>query len=147
MLLGLVRKFRFPFVMPPNVPFRFSEYSKTAYVNVYNEGEVAVPWRATLYAVTEVNNPYIQNFVTGDRMQLYLTMPAGSGATIDCTGDEVAVTIYNADGSEENGFTLLDIDSEAFALQPGDNLIRCGCDEEGTALRAQLQWQPAISGV
>ena len=145
LLLGLVRRFRFPFTM--NGKYRFSEFSRAAYANAHNSGEVPVSWKATLYAVNEVRNPYIENFATGQRVKLWHVMEPGAGVTIDCTGDELSVTCYSADGTQINGFTLLDLDSDAFELQPGDNLIRCGCDEEGTALRAQLQWQPAISGV
>lgn len=147
MLLGLERGFRFPFNPYNPSPFRFSSYTRAAYVPAVNTGEVDVNWKAHIVAVQETNNPYIRNFVTGETVKLWRTFAPGESAVIDGTGDELTVTLYDAQGNASDGFTDLDIYSTAFPLRPGDNLITCGSDDEGAVMRAQLLWRPAISGV
>lgn len=147
MLLGLERGFRFPFNPYNPSPFRFSSYTRAAYVHAYNTGEVAVPWRAQLYAMQQTTNPYIANYLTGQRVKLWRVLAPGESVLIDGTGDELTVTIYDAAGNAEDGFRTLDIDSEAFPLQPGDNLMTSSSDDEGAVMRAQLMWRPAIAGV
>lgn len=146
-LMGIERGFRFPFNPRNPNPFRFSSYTRAAYVKAVNNGEVDVPWRAHLLAMQETHNPFISNFLTGEKVKLWKTLSAGESAVIDGTGDELTVTFYSDQGAQSDGFAAMDIDSKAFLLKPGDNLISCGSDDDGMVMRAQLLWRPAISGV
>lgn len=147
MLLGLQKHFRFPWNISDPSPFRFSTFTKTAYTNVYNAGDAPTQWKATILAKTALRNPVVENITTGDYVKVFCTLDIGEQLCIDTRGDEITVTLIDADGVETDGFMHLDINSTAFVLGVGDNLIRTGADGESYAMYATMEYRTNVAGV
>lgn len=112
-----------------------------------NEGEAPADWTVTFTALSTVKNPYAQDIDTGEMVRVLKTLSAGESVTISTEGEELAVTLTAADGTETDGFQYLDIESIPFRLALGENHIKTDADEGGEGLRASISFRPAYAGV
>ena len=121
--------------------------AQIGYVTVTNEGEAPAYWTVSFLALGTVKNPYVQDIDTGETVRVLKTLSAGESVTISTEGEELAVTLTAADGTETDGFQYLDIDSVPFRLALGENHIKTDADEGGEGLRASISFRPAYAGV
>lgn len=147
MLLGLQKQFHFPWNISDPNPFRFSTYTKNAYTNVYNSGDAPTQWKITFLAKSTLRNPIVENIQTGEFVRVLCTLEAGEQVVVDTMGQEITVTMIAADGTETDGFTHLDIDSTAFQLAVGDNLLKTQAEATDYALHAMMEYRTNIAGV
>nr|DAI10799.1 MAG TPA: tail protein [Caudoviricetes sp.] len=146
-LIGYTPEFTFPWNISDPNPFYFSKTAQVGYVTVTNEGESPADWTMTFTALSTVKNPYAQDIDTGEKVRVLKTLSAGESVTISTEGEELAVTLTAADGTETDGFQYLDIESIPFRLALGDNHIKTDADEGGEGLRASISFRPAYAGV
>lgn len=146
-LAGYEPQFMFPWNISDPNPFYFSKTAQVGYVTVTNEGEAPADWTVTFTALSTVKNPYAQDIDTGETVRVLKTLSAGESVTISTEGEELAVTLTAADGTETDGFQYLDIESVPFRLALGENHIKTDADEGGTGLRASISFRPAYAGV
>lgn len=146
-LVGYQPRFMFPWNISDPNPFYFSETAQVGYVTVTNEGEAPADWTVTFTALSTVKNPYAQDIDTGETVRVLKTLSAGESVTISTEGEELAVTLTAADGTETDGFQYLDIESVPFRLALGDNHIKTDADEGGEGLRASISFRTAYAGV
>jgi hypothetical protein len=146
-LVGYEPEFTFPWNISDPNPFYFSKSAQVGYVTVTNEGEAPADWTVTFTALSTVKNPYAQDIDTGERVRVLKTLSAGESVTISTEGEELAVTLTAADGTETDGFQYLDIESVPFRLALGENHIKTDADEGGEGLRASISFRPAYAGV
>lgn len=146
-LVGYTPEFMFPWNISDPNPFYFSKTAQVGYVTVTNEGEAPADWTVTFTALSTVKNPYAQDIDTGEMVRVLKTLSAGESVTISTEGEELAVTLTAADGTETDGFQYLDIESIPFRLALGENHIKTDADEGGEGLRASISFRPAYAGV
>lgn len=146
-LIGYEPQFMFPWNLSDPSPFYMSELAQVGYTTVANEGDAKAGWTIRFLALDTVKNPYAQSLDTGEKVRVLKTLSAGEGITVSTEGEELAVTLAAADGTETDGFQYLDIESIPFKLAPGENHIRTGAEEGGEGLRASIGFRPAYAGV
>ena len=114
-LEDFVSNFSFPFSFP--VSFAVRGDSKS----FLNDGHVPTPIKVTF--VGESVNPKITNVTTGDFIKVNRTVPQGYSLIITTDFDNTAVKIVAPDGVETNAMGYIDLNSEFFNLDIGDNQL------------------------
>ena len=137
MLLGGMEPAWFPTPVSTAGTFAISRYKHNMYTNFVNDGNAETAFTLYLQAAAKVKNPMLWNNGTRTFIRLNTTMQAHERAVI-CTADgNRGCRYYTADGAEDNGFRLLDIDSDLWMmLAPGDNVLRMTADEGNENLTA-----------
>ena len=137
MLLGGMEPAWFPTPVSTAGNFAISRYKHNMYTNFVNDGNAETAFTLYLQAAAKVKNPMLWNNGTRTFIRLNTTMQAHERAVI-CTADgNRGCRYYTADGAEDNGFRLLDIDSDLWMmLTPGDNVLRMTADEGNENLTA-----------
>ena len=137
LLLGGMEPAWFPTPVSTAGTFAISRYKHNMYTNFVNDGNAETAFTLYLQAAAKVKNPMLWNNGTRTFIRLNTTMQAHERAVI-CTADgNRGCRYYTADGAEDNGFRLLDIDSDLWMmLTPGDNVLRMTADEGNENLTA-----------
>ena len=137
MLLGGMEPAWFPTPVSTAGAFAISRYKHNMYTNFVNDGNAETAFTLYLQAAAKVKNPMLWNNGTRTFIRLNTTMQAHERAVI-CTADgNRGCRYYTAAGAEDNGFRLLDIDSDLWMmLTPGDNVLRMTADEGNENLTA-----------
>lgn len=137
MRLGGMEPAWFPTPVSTAGNFAISRYKHNMYTNFVNDGNAETAFTLYLQAAAKVKNPMLWNNGTRTFIRLNTTMQAHERAVI-CTADgNRGCRYYTADGAEDNGFRLLDIDSDLWMmLTPGDNVLRMTSDEGNENLTA-----------
>lgn len=137
MLLGGMEPAWFPTPVSTAGTFAISRYKHNMYTNFVNDGNAETAFTLYLQAAAKVKNPMLWNNGTRTFIRLNTTMQGHERAVI-CTADgNRGCRYYTADGAEDNGFRLLDIDSDLWMmLKPGDNVLRMTADEGNENLTA-----------
>lgn len=140
-LAGIQKMFKFPWYM--SKPYRFGQLMVTQFMNIYNGGQLPVPFTATFYAKNDVVNPRIINVTTGETMLINTSMVTGERVVVEITHDRTYVTsseIGNIRGA-------LDLDSTFFRLGVGDNVLKPEADLGLDQLDVQINFATEIVGV
>lgn len=140
-LSGVNKLFKFPWNV--SRPFRFGELMVTQFLNIYNGGQVPVPYTATFYAKNDVANPSITNVSTGETLIINKSMVTGERVVVEVTHDRTYVT-SSVDGNIRGA---LDLDSTLFRLGVGDNVLKPEADSGLDQLEVQLNFATEIVGV
>lgn len=130
-------RFHFPFHVNAQNKVIFAERQNNFISNVENDGEIETGFTATIHASGTVVNPYILNIFTQEKFTINVTMN---------TGDELVVsTEYGNKKAELNGvsvFKNIDLDSDFFQLEKGENYIRCGAESGQNNLSVTMSYTP-----
>lgn len=140
-LSGVNKLFKFPWNV--SRPFRFGELMVTQFINIYNGGQVPVPYTATFYAKNDVVNPSITNVNTGETLIINKSMVTGERVVVEVTHDRTYVT-SSVDGNIRGA---LDLDSTLFRLGVGDNVLKPEADSGLDQLEVQINFATEIVGV
>ena len=87
--------------------------------------------------------------VTGAALKLIAPLPEGDVLAVCTDPAQLKVAVIHADGTEENGFGLLDPQTSltGFVLKPGINRIRYQSAEGTAKTRVLLEWDNCYEGV
>lgn len=140
-LSGVQRQFKFPWNI--SKPYRFGQWMETQFMNIYNGGQLPVPFTATFYAKNEVVNPKIIHVTTGETLILNKTMVTGERVVVEITHDRTYVT-SSVDGNIRGA---LDLDSTLFRLVIGDNVLKPEADSGLNQLEVEINFATEIVGV
>lgn len=153
-LVGLEAMFKFPINYSDPETHMFGKRTAGEFKVVENLGHVPAKWKLILVAKGVVINPSITKVPMYDATALpetvkignpSYTMQPGERIYIDTTKKSISVT------SDKNGiitdiFGALDLDSERFLLDLGENIIRFDADSNKEALYPLLMPEYAFSG-
>lgn len=129
-MLGGLESAWFPTPISTAGTFAISRYKNDLYTRVPNDGNAETPFTLYLRAAAKVKNPMLWNNGTRTCIKLLHEMQPGERAIISTADSDRGCRYYTADGAEDNGFRLLDIDSDLWmTLAPGDNVLRMTADE------------------
>ncbi|MEG1276061.1 MAG: phage tail family protein [Ruthenibacterium sp.] len=114
------------------------------YKNVFNSGNVEMPFQVIFKAITDVTNPEI--YLVEQRKYIRLGTTArpyllrANETALVSTAPDKSVKVTRADGTTENIFRNLDMKSDINAvLLPGDNLVRRAASTGEGGLRAYIR--------
>lgn len=140
-LSGVRKSFKFPWNI--SRPYRFGEVVTAAFINVYNEGQVPVPFTVTLSAIDTVVDPKLIEADTNEYLLLNKTLVAGEKVVIQITHDRTYVN-SNIDGECRGA---LDLGSSFFRLKVGDNVIKPEATSGKENLNVEIDFAAEIVGI
>ncbi len=133
------------FRLPMTLPFTLGR--SEAEFTAHNLGHSDAPVRLWLTGCGET--PALINRRTGAVLRLIAPLPEGDVLTVCTDTARLKATIIHSDGTEENGFGLMDPQTSltGFVLKPGVNLIRYQSAEQTAKTRVRLEWDDCYEGV
>lgn len=140
-LSGVEYKFKFPWNMSKT--YQFGQLMDTQFINITNNGQVPIPFTVTFTALETVENPRITNVSTGESLILNRTMVAGERVVVKITHDRTSVT--SSVSGDIRG--ALDLDSNLFRLDVGDNVLKQEADSGLDQLESSIKFATEIVGV
>ena len=140
-LSGIQAMFKFPWNM--SRPYQFGKIMETKFMNVYNKGQVPVPYTATFTAKGEVVNPKISNATTGKFLLIKKNLVSGERLTVQITHDRTYVT-SNIDGDCRGALSLR---SNLFELGVGDNVLKPEADSGLENMNVNIDFAIEIVGI
>lgn len=134
---GLTKLFQFPCTLAGT--WYISKYSDSLFAVVENFGSAATEFDAVFTAVTDVTNPELYHVERGAFLRINKILEAGEQITVSTVYGRKGAVIRRADGTEENAFRYLDVDSDLnLQLDPGSNTLRATASENREGLRVQV---------
>ena len=140
-LSGIQKLFKFPWNLSRN--YQFGKFMETKFMNVYNGGQVPVPYTATFTAKGEVVNPRITNATNGKFILIKKTLVSGERLIVQITHDRTYVT-SNMDGDCRGALSL---SSNMFELGVGDNVLKPEADSGLTNMQVNIDFAIEIVGI
>ena len=136
--------FSFPVTYSSTEPHSFGIKSGLANVNVYNSGEVEVPYRLLVQANGNVSSINLLNITNGKFLRLDGELDTGD--TLEVYRDENGIlrAIKTVDGEKLDVLSWISEDSNFYELSIGDNLVSMGGE---SAISVFFYFAPAVWGV
>lgn len=138
---GIQNMFKFPWNM--SKPYQFGKFKETKFLNVFNSGQVPVPYTATFTAQDEVVNPKITNATTGKFLLIKKKLIAGERLVVQITHDRTYVT-SSVDGDCRGALSL---SSNMFELDVGDNVLKPEADSGLSNMQVNIDYAIEIVGI
>jgi hypothetical protein len=140
-LSGVNKLFKFPWNISRN--YQFGQIMETKFMNVFNGGQVPVPYTATFIAKGEVVNPKITNATTGKFLLVKKTLVAGERLVVKITHDRTYVT-SSVDGDCRGALSL---SSNMFELGVGDNVLKPEAESGMSNMQVDIDFAIEIVGI
>ena len=142
---GIAPAFSFP--INYSTPHKFGERGTEKYTNVYNNGDIAVPFAVYMETFGTSVNPLIVNLDTQEYLKLNGTLTTGDVANIYRDSNNILRAELTADGETVDILSWVDDGSTLFQLNPGDNIIAFDDDNGGSSLTVKFTFSPAVVAV
>lgn len=138
-LLGGLKTAWFPTPVSTAGAWYISRYKQDLYTTVTNTGNTETDFTVRFTAMARVLNPMLWHNGKRTFIRLNKEMQAGERAVISTADNDRGCTCYAADGTEQDGFRFMDINTDWWmTLSPGDNVIRLTADEGRENLTASI---------
>ena len=137
----------FSFPINYATPHKFGERGTEKYTNVYNNGDIAVPFAVYMETFGTSVNPSIVNLDTQEYLKLNGTLNVGDVANIYRDSNNILRAELTADGEVTDILSWIDDGSTLFQLNPGDNIIAFDDDGGGSSLAVKFTFSPAVVAV
>lgn len=140
-LSGVQPLFKFPWNISKT--YRFGQLVETQFFNIWNGGQVPVPFTATFSASGTVNNPKLTNATTGKFLQIKKSMSNGERIVVEITHDRTYVT-SSVDGDCRGA---LDLKNTLYELDVGDNVLKPEAESGRDNLQVKINFAKEIVGI
>lgn len=140
-LSGIQNLFKFPWNLSRS--YQFGKFMETKFMNVFNGGQVPVPYTATFTAKGEVVNPMISNATNGKFLLIKKTLVSGERLVVQITHDRTYVT-SNVDGDCRGALSL---SSNMFELGVGDNVLKPEAESGLSNMQVNIDFAIEIVGI
>ena len=140
-LSGVRKAFKFPWNISRT--YKFGEVISAAFINVYNDGQVPIPYTVTFSAIDAVVNPKLIEAATTEYLLLNKTLVAGEKVVVEITHERTYVN-STVDGECRGA---LDLGSSFFRLAVGDNVIKPEATSGKSNLNVRIDFATEIVGV
>jgi hypothetical protein len=125
----------------------FSQRVRSLFTNIYNGGNVEVPFTVSFRAMSEgIKNPSIFKVGTREFIKINRVMSVGETIIVTNTNESIEVVSFKS-GISEDVFAFIDIDSTFFLLNRGDNILKYDADENAENLDVRVSMRDAAVGV
>ncbi len=123
--------------------YSFGEVVERQFFNIYNDGQLPIPFRLSITASGSVVNPKITNVSTGAFLKLNYTVSDGERVVVDITHERTYVT------SSLNGDIrgVLSLNSGFNRLLVGDNVVKPEADSGASGMELSISYATEIVGV
>ena len=142
---GISPMFSFPINYA--TPHKFGERGTEKYTNVYNNGDIAVPFNVYMETFGTSANPMIVNLDTQEYLKLNGTLNTGDVANIYRDSNNILRAELSTGGESVDILSWVDDGSTLFQLNPGDNIIAFDDDGGGSSLTVKFTFSPAVVAV
>lgn len=143
---NVVDGFSFPFAIEkPGIPF--SELVTNEYADLYNSGDEATGFVATIFAREDVTGPMIYNALTNEAFRVSGVLEKGHTLTIDTSTGSKRVTITSPAGIVTNALHRKVAGSPWLQLRAGDNYIAYAAESGSEAMLVTLRHNNLYVGV
>ena len=133
--------FKFPWNL--SRPYQFGKIMETKFINVYNKGQVPVPFTATFTAKGDVENPRISNATTGKFLLINKTLVSGERLIVEITHERTYVT-SSVDGDCRGALSL---SSNLYELGVGDNVLKPEAESGLKNMQVNIDYSMEIVGI
>jgi hypothetical protein len=143
---SIEKKFLFP--VNYSDPHMFGEKHREKYKNIFNAGDVKVPFKVSLTSSVMSKNPTLTNLHTLEFLKINGTVEAGN--RVDIFRDDQGVLhaiLKNENGEETDILSWVDESSTLFELNVGDNLIAISDENDENSLAVRFSYSPAVVSV
>lgn len=140
-LSGLAYRFKFPWNISRE--YTFGEVMASQFINVYNRGQLPVPFTVTFNALGPCVNPRITNIYTGQFLAIEKALVGGERVVVEITHDRTYVT-SSIDGDVRGALSL---DSSLTRLEVGDNVLKPEADEGMEDLMVSMDFATETIGI
>lgn len=140
-LSGIQPLFKFPWNLSRH--YQFGKLMEKKFINVYNKGQVPVPYTATFTAKGDVKNPKISNATTGKFLMIKKTLVSGERLVVEITHDRTYVT-SNIDGDCRGALSL---STNLYELDVGDNVLKPEAESGLTNMQVNIDYSMEIVGI
>lgn len=137
----------FSFPINYDTPHKFGERGTEKYTNVYNDGDVTVPFNVYMETFGTSVNPLIVNLATQEYLKLNGTLTVGDVANIYRDNNNILRAELSTGGELVDILSWVDDGSTLFQLNPGDNVIAFDDDDGGNSLTVKFTFSPAVVAV
>lgn len=142
---AIIPQFRFP--VNYSTPHRFGTRTKERYTNIYNGGDVAVPFDVHLTAAGECPNVTVTNMKNLAFLKVNGTLNTGDSMRIYRDSSGILRAELTSEGLTTDAISMIDEESTLFQLTVGDNLIGATDDNDGANLTASFAFREAVVAV
>lgn len=126
---------------------QFGRKSPARYANIFNSGDVKVPYRVDLTTEIASTNIVLTNLRTLEYLKINGAISAGDKLSVYRDENSILRVELTKDGATEDVLSWLDEGSTLFDLAIGDNVITANDDENGEYLTARIIYNPAVVSV
>ena len=140
-LSGVRKSFKFPWNI--SRAYRFGEVISAAFINIYNEGQVPIPYTVTFSAIDTVVSPKLIEADTNEYLLLNKSLVAGEKVVVEITHERTYVN-SSIDGECRGA---LDLGSSFFRLKVGDNVIKPEATSGKANLNVKIDFAAEIVGI
>lgn len=126
---------------------KFGERGSEKYTNVYNNGDIAVPFNVYMETFGTSVNPLIVNLDTHEYLKLNGTLNTGDVANIYRDSNSILRVELSTGGKLVDILSWVDDGSTLFQLNPGDNIIAFDDEGGGNSLTVKFSFSPAVVAV
>lgn len=127
------------------LPTQFSRIKRAYRYLARNEGDGECP--LTFEFAGGAVAPTLTNLTTGEYIKVNHTVPDNKTLIISTElGKKRAYLRDNATGAEESAMRYLDLKSVFFGLEPGDNYLSYGADDDAAAAMVRVRWRTRYAG-
>ncbi|MGV3139724.1 phage tail family protein [Brevibacillus agri] len=123
-----------------------TSFSSRTYRRVLtNEGDVETPVRIEFKGPAQ--NPTVTNLTTNEFIKVKRDLGENDVLHIDTAFGNKRVEIVHEDGSTENAFNFIDLESTFFQLQVGENELEYNSNNDSTKTRVTIKYRNRYVGV
>lgn len=142
-LLGVQKSFKFPWNISKT--YRFGEVVVAKFINLYNSGQVPIPFTVTFRALAAVTNPKLTlvDGVTNNYLLLNKELAAGERVVIEITHERTFVT-SSVDGECRGALSLK---SNLNRLAVGDNVLKPEAESGVENLVVDVDYATEVVGI
>ena len=138
---GVTPMFRLP--INYSKPHRFGSKSTERFVNVWNSGDVKIPFRMVMRSEGVSTNPTVTNLNTFAFLKFNGTIYPGEYITVYRDNSNALRAELTQGDAVTDIIDWLDDGSALFELDPGDNLISYSDEQNGAGLLVSFSFNPA----
>lgn len=137
----------FSFPINYSEPHKFGGRSSNRYSNIYNDGDVDVPFQFYIESFGQSVNPTLTNLKTAEQIKINGTLTVGDTISIYRDEGNVLRAELTSNGETMDILSWIDDASDLFVLHVGDNLISYNDDDGGSSLTVRFLYSPAVVAI
>lgn len=142
-VIGTVKKFHFPLVIPKNVGILMGLRTSSLFLNLNNTGDVATGMIIEFTCTSNVKNPKLINVDTQEFIQIDKTIVPGEKIVVSTISGEKYIR-GTLNGVESNYFAYLNYESTWMQLSTGLNTLKYDADDNVPGLEMSVSFLPRL---